>query len=139
MEMHHGLTSVDAIVDDNPVAVRQALRASHLACDHHEMTQDGLVSLRGVRQANKPVSLLGNDEDVNWCLRIDIPECQGIVIFVHYCGRNIFRNYLVKYCGLAFVGLSCSPRLRSFPSSRCFIVCRHCSRFYSPCSCSNPR
>src|SRR5574344_1411687 len=87
MQMRHGLSSILAVIDHQPVTVfRQAQLARHLSRRQKQVAQELAVTpLRLVYPGNHPFR---DDQDMDQRLRVDIPESQQRLILKHDIGLN---------------------------------------------------
>ena len=58
------------------------------------------MSILGIWKHWKIVFFFGDDEDMDRCLGIDIPESQNFIIFKDNIGRYFFSNNLIENCFL---------------------------------------
>lgn len=47
-------------------------------------------------QSSQPVSLFGDDKDVNWSSWSDVSECEDILVFVDHISWDLFSDEFVK-------------------------------------------
>ncbi len=84
------LAGVITAVGNDTVAIFDA----GFLCDHRDLFKDlcdnGAVTF--VDRIHAADMLLGDDENVNGGLRIDILECEHIVVFINLGRRDISRN-----------------------------------------------
>jgi len=86
MKMIDGLAPVSSAVDDDPVAVVQSPLPGKVPYHHVEMANQCLVLiLQGIERTD----LLARDhQQVDWCLGVDIGECQAEIILMDNIGRD---------------------------------------------------
>jgi hypothetical protein len=79
--MGHGLARIGALIDDEAIAgVGYTLLLGELGGDGEELAQQRGVALVGASDARKVFD--GNDEHVDWPLRIDVAEGHDFLITV---------------------------------------------------------
>lgn len=90
MEMFYGLTSVVTAVGDDAIAVGNACRFGNFGDLFKDFGYDCAVV--GGDTVNRRNVLLGNHENMNGGLRIDVVKCEDFVVFIRFFGRNLTRN-----------------------------------------------
>ena len=86
MEVVDGLAAVVAGVDDQAVAVGEAVGAGEVCRYGGEMAEEGGVFFRDVGERGEV--LFGDDEEVGGGLRVDVGEGEGVVVFVEALGGD---------------------------------------------------
>ena len=110
VEVRDGLAAVWAVVDHHAeAAFRQAEVGGDLRGGEKELTEDRLIP--GLRLADARDDLIGNNQDVNRCLRGNIAEDEAMFVAVyHVSGDFTVADFLENrlHCGrnLAWRGLS---------------------------------
>jgi hypothetical protein len=110
MEVWDGLAAVRAVVDhDAESAFRAALVSGDLRGGEEQVTEDGLVFRGCITNAGDDV--LGDDEDVDGCLRGNVAEGEAMFVAVDHIGGDLtvadfLKNRLHCVGNLAGKGLS---------------------------------
>jgi len=96
VEVVDTLGALLAVVDDNPEAVRgDSLSLGHLLGDEEEVAEECLVLL-WVGLGELGNGFPGDDQDVNWRLRVDVVEGDTVVILVNDLGGDLLPEDLAK-------------------------------------------
>lgn len=91
MEMKNRLPGPLAIIDNQSIGICDTLLCSNTAGSQHEVSQQGLVRIRCVRQSGD--RFLRDHQDMGWCLGIDVPEPQAELILVDDVCRDLPIDY----------------------------------------------
>ena len=86
VNVEHRLTSIAVAVDDGAIAggIDAALLGNQAGASNHRAHELVISSLQIVQGRNVP---FGNDQNVHRRFRLDVLECQQLIIFVHaFCG-----------------------------------------------------
>src|SRR5208282_987288 len=100
MQMRHSLAGVGTAIDDNPIPIVQIPLGGQLLYHHQQMPGQRSIAFGQIGQRRN--LLLGNDQDVNGRLRINVFESQAAVILVNNLGGNFpvdnpFENRLAHF------------------------------------------
>jgi len=105
MQVKHFLPGVSPVVDHQPVAaLGDALFAGNLGCDNEHTPQRRFV-FRG-RVVDGGDGLIGDDQDVNGRLGVDVSESRHLVILVNDVGGDFAFD---DFAENGFVGHNISP------------------------------
>jgi len=86
VEMVHGLATLFAVIDDNPVPIPEAVRTRNLSGGQQKMAEQCLVILSGRR---KRIDVLAwRNQDMRGRLRVNIREGVALLILVNGLGWN---------------------------------------------------
>ena len=88
------LSAIGAGVDDGSEAVRQTKLFSHLAGNDEEMSQQGGITIRRVRQ--RPNPSLRDDQNVRGSLGVQVTKSECQFVFVDNVRRDLSINDLLK-------------------------------------------
>jgi hypothetical protein len=86
MEMVHGLTTLLAVIDDDPVPIREPVRTRNLSGGPQKMTEQcPIIFCGGCKRIDVPA---WRDQDMRRRLRMNIRECVTLLILVDGLGWN---------------------------------------------------
>lgn len=93
--MKDGLPGIAAVIDDQSVAafIKPAFFPERL-CDKEQMPNKLPIDLFNTMDI--PDMIFWHDQDMRWRLRIDVLECDGVVIFMDQFGGNLFLDDLAE-------------------------------------------
>ena len=74
MQVEDGLPCMLAVIDHDAIPMPESLLLGDLGRSHQKLAQDDFVVLLGPGQRRKSLLVLGDDEDVDWGGRGDVPE-----------------------------------------------------------------
>jgi hypothetical protein len=97
VEVVDGLAAVGAGVEDEAVAVVEAVGAGELAGGKQEMAEEFVVRCSSAREGSDV--LFGDKEDVRWGLRMDVREGEDGVVFVETLGGDDAGDDLAEEAG----------------------------------------
>ena len=93
--MRHGFAAITPVVDDeSKSALRKIQLGRYRPCLEKQMSQERLIFMR--RLPDSRDRLLGDDQDVHWRLRIDVPESEDQLVLIDDIGRNLTGDYFFK-------------------------------------------
>ena len=89
MQVEDGLTAVPSCIGHKTVArLGQSLVFRNLRTGQQQLPDQGVI-LRTI-PLHRGHMFLGNDQRMYRCLGVDIVEGQGLIVFMHYLGWNLF-------------------------------------------------
>jgi hypothetical protein len=94
--MIHGLTAIFACVDHDAIAVGESLLFGDSFDGEQEVSHEGVVLGFGIGEFGD--RLLGDDEDVDGGLGVEVAEGEGEVVFVDDIGGDFFANDFAENC-----------------------------------------
>ena len=97
MEVRHGFPRVATVVDDETEALGNLIdseAAGHFSGGEEEGSELRLV-LRGCL-SNARDDFFGHDQDMDRCLRRDVTEGEGLIVFVNNVRRNLAGDDFFK-------------------------------------------
>ena len=104
MQVVNRLTAVSAAIDDHTVTTAKVLFAGDIANHEPEMAEQ--IGVRVFDLGNRRDWLLGNHQDVRWCLRCNVMKGQASIVFVDdLCGDFLIDDPLED----SFVGHELFP------------------------------
>jgi len=102
-----GLRAIRAVVDNQPVTIFQLLLGGSFLGNQHQMAEKLLISIVSVLQRGDP--LLGNHQEVDGRLRVNVPEGQALRVLEDDVCRDGLVDDLVEDggpgCGPGGLGL----------------------------------
>jgi len=102
-----GLRAIRAVVDNQPVTIFQLLLGGSFLGNQHQMAEKLLISIVSVLQRGDP--LLGNHQEVDGRLRVNVPESQALRVLEDDVCRDGLVDDLVEDggpgCGPGGLGL----------------------------------
>ena len=93
--MVDALTSLNAVVDDDPEPLVQLLLLRDLLRGVQEVAEELFVTLLRLAELRQAAADLGDDQKVGLCLGRDVPERQAQVILVDDVAGNLFGDCLL--------------------------------------------
>jgi hypothetical protein len=103
MEMGYGLSPIGAGVDDNAVAVAESGLFCNILNSQQQVTHEVTILRIGIGKLGN--RLLGNHEDVNWGLGLNIFKGKYQVILIHNVSGDFTTDNLAEdgFCGFTHV------------------------------------
>jgi hypothetical protein len=89
-----GLTTMLTMVHDQSKSIFEPQHPGNLSGLEQQVSQQSLI--RGLGVSHSSNGLLGNHQNVNRSLRVNIPEGQYLFVFVNDVSRNLTRNNFLK-------------------------------------------
>ncbi len=78
MKVVHRLASISAAIDDCSIAIGQLQLNSELAGDTQKMSEQWCILV--IRISQRGDFFLRDDQDMSWCLTIDIPKRETLFV-----------------------------------------------------------
>jgi len=117
MQVVHRLSCQRSVVYDQAEA-GEMLLSRYFPCDDHKVAQDVLMAQLSSGETSKLVTVLGDEDDVDRGLGVDVVEGESLVVFVHDSSRDFARNDVVEkseFARLRLFGLRSFLQLRKAP------------------------
>ncbi len=93
--MRHGFATITTVVDnETKSSLRKIQLGRYRPCLQKQMSQERLVFIRRLPDSRN--RLLGDDQDVHRCLRIDVPKSEDQLVLIDDVGRNLAVDYFFK-------------------------------------------
>lgn len=96
MEVRHRLARVRAMIDREPEATGESELSRHHAGHHEQMAEHGLVGRLSF--ADPGDDSLGNDQQMNGRLRLNVMDDDAELVLVFDPGRNFAINDFLEEC-----------------------------------------
>ena len=95
MKMEDLLACFGTVIDHQPEGITTALISGNFSVDRQQMAEERFIRRLGVGKHGQ--GLLGNDQDMDRGLGVDIPESQAAFILMDYVGRYLPVDDLAEY------------------------------------------
>ena len=96
MDMHHFLSSFFSIIYHYPVTLLEPLLFGHNWSSIKQLAQNLSMPFLCSWNSCESVFLFGNDEHMNWSLRINVPKGKDVIILMDNRRWNLLPDDLVK-------------------------------------------
>lgn len=96
MQVEDGLSGMLPVIDDDTVTLGEPLLLGDLGCSHQQLPQNNLMLFLSLRQSGQSLLLLGDNEDVHWRRRSDVPKGEDRLVLIDHVGRDLPADELVE-------------------------------------------